>query len=371
MSAAQPSPILICTVTNDLTYDQRMIRICDSLAQRGYRVQLVGRQLPDSIELVERNYQQKRLRCWFLRGKLFYLEYNLRLLWWLLLQRFDLICSVDLDTLAPGYLVSRIKGKRCIYDAHEYFTELPEVIYRPLTRWIWRLLARLIIPRVDHAYTVGAQLAELFAERYRRDFGVIRNLPYCRTDTVQSPADGPFVLLYQGRLNVGRGLETALLALPDIPGAELWLAGEGDLSQQLRQLAEELKLAHRVRFLGYLPPEELAMVTLQAHLGINLLENKGLSYYYSLANKAFDYIQVGLPSIQMDFPEYQALQDDYGVFYLLHDLSPVALAKAVNELIDNPQSWAALHRNCLQARQELCWEQEERRLWDIYDDMNK
>ncbi|WP_205127803.1 hypothetical protein, partial [Okeania hirsuta] len=64
---------------------------------------------------------------------------------------------------------------------------------------------------------------------------------------------------------------------------------------QGRGLTKELDLQKQVKFLGYLDPEELRRITPQAHLGLNLLENKGLSYYYSLANKTFDYLQAGLP----------------------------------------------------------------------------
>ena len=99
------------TVTNDLTYDQRMIRICSSLANAGYQVCLVGRQRPHSKALRQQPFEQKRLKCFFERGKFFYLEYNIRLFFFLMFQRFDAICSIDLDTILPGFYVSKIKRK--------------------------------------------------------------------------------------------------------------------------------------------------------------------------------------------------------------------------------------------------------------------
>ncbi|RYD93852.1 MAG: hypothetical protein EOP50_10450 [Sphingobacteriales bacterium] len=122
---------LILTVTNDLTYDQRMQRICSTLGGAGYDVTLVGRRLPGSLPLRDRNFRQKRLRCLVNKGPLFYAEYNLRLFFYLLFQRFDGVCAADLDTSVPAFLAAYLNGAARIYDAHELFTEMKEVRTRP------------------------------------------------------------------------------------------------------------------------------------------------------------------------------------------------------------------------------------------------
>lgn len=359
-------PHIICTVTNDLTYDQRMQRICRSLAQAGYRVTLVGRKKTDSRPLQEEPFQQVRLSCFWEAGKLFYLEYNLRLLAYLLSHPFDIICAVDLDTILPAVAASRIRGKPCVYDAHEYFTEVPEVIRRPAVKRVWEAVARLTIPNLRYAYTVGPALALIFEQRYGITFQIIRNLPERRPLLPATKLPETPILLYQGALNEARGLECAIEAMQYIDGAELWLAGEGDLSQELRQLARRMKVQHKVRFLGFVQPRELAKLTARAYIGLNLLENKGLSYYYSLANKAFDYIQAGIPSIHMDFPEYRRLNEKEEVFVLLSQLDPRRLARLVQLLLEEKSIYQKLRNNCLIAREIYVWEKEEEALLDFY-----
>lgn len=353
---------LICTVTNDLTYDQRMIRICTSLSQAGYEVWLVGRALPGSKPLYPQPFQQHRLRCHFQAGKLFYLEYNLRLLYWLYRQSFDALCAVDLDTILPAFFWCRLRKKPLVYDAHEYFTETPEVIRRPAVQKVWEAVARFCIPRLKYAYTVGDMLAERFTQRYGTPFAVVRNLPFRRANAQPLPKAQPPVILYQGALNEGRGLEAAIDAMQQIEHAQLWLAGEGDLSEALRQHARSLGLGEKVQFLGYLPPQELRELTPQAYIGLNLLENKGLSYYYSLANKAFDYLQAGVPAIHMDFPEYARLQAEHPAFLLLEELSADALAQQLRRLLEDEGLYAQLQQACMQAADELHWEGEEKKL---------
>ncbi|MEY3367722.1 MAG: hypothetical protein RI973_877 [Bacteroidota bacterium] len=360
---------IICTVTNDLNFDQRMTRICSTLAEAGYEVTLVGRTHAQSRLLAGNPpFRRLRLRTWFEKGKLFYLEYNLRLFLFLLSQPFDLLNSVDLDTLLPGYLSAGLKRKPLVFDAHEYFSEVPEVVGRPLVRKTWEMVAKLLIPRVDVAYTVNASLAEIFSRQHGKPFEVVRNVPLARKPPEKLPElrQTPFIILYQGMLNEGRGLEAAILAMKELQGAQLWLAGEGDLSQGLRDLATAENLGEKVVFLGQVLPTELATLTGSAHLGLNLLENKGDSYYYSLANKAFDYIQAGVPSLQMNFPEYRRLQEEHDVFLLLDALTPAAVVEKINGLLQCGDRYLQLQKNCRAAARTLNWEHEKDVLLSIY-----
>ena len=360
------------TVTNDLVFDQRMIRICTSIAQNGYSVTLVGRKKKLSKNLDKRIYQQKRLKCIFEKGKLFYLEYNLRLFWLLLFSNFDAVCSIDLDTLVPGYLVSRLKRRICVYDAHEFFTEVPEVIHRPLVKAIWEAIGKLIIPRLKNCYTVCESLSEVFFEKYKTKFTVIRNVPFKKESLVPKQQKSvEKIILYQGALNEGRGLEQAILAMKNINSAKLWLAGEGDLSEELRALVKAHQLGEKVIFLGYLKPKKLEELTEQATIGLNLLVNKSLNYYYSLANKAFDYIQAEVPAIHMNFPEYQKLNAEYEVAKLIDDLEPETIAKAINDLLENRQLYQRLITNCKEAKAVYIWENEEQKLLDFYKNVFK
>lgn len=365
---------VICTVTNDLTYDQRMQRICDTLARNGYVVELVGRALPHSAPLDERSFRQRRLRCHFHSGFLFYLEFNLRLFFFLLRARYDAVCSVDLDTLPAGCLATLLRGKKRVFDAHEYFTEVPEVTHRPFVKWVWGTVARLCLPFYRHAYTVGPALAAIFEKKYGIPFGVVRNMPLEKQDAPPaflSQNAGPRILLYQGALNEGRGIEPAIEAMRHLEGVELWLAGEGDRSVHLRKMAAALGVQDKVRFLGYVKPTDLPALTSRAWLGLNLLENKGLSYYYSLANKFFDYVQARVPVLTMDFPEYRALNLQHEVALLMPELNVENLISAVRLLLENKDLYARLQQETQIARREWTWENEEKTLLGIWENVKK
>ena len=145
---------ILLTVTNDLTYDQRMQRIATTLARAGYDVALVGRERPQAALLDEKPFRQYRLRCRFHKGFAFYAEYNLRLFLHLMRTPFDAVGVVDLDTLPAGTLSSLWRRKVRVFDAHEYFTEVPEVVHRPVVKAFWGLVAKLFLPFFKHQYRI-------------------------------------------------------------------------------------------------------------------------------------------------------------------------------------------------------------------------
>jgi len=378
-------PRLVFAVTTDLSYDQRMQRICGSLARAGYEVLLVGWQRPASVPLGPQPYAQHRLRGWFQHGKLFYLEYNLRLLLYLLGQRAAAWACADLDAALPTWLRARLGGQPFVYDAHELFTEVPEVVARPRVQRLWQGVENWVVPRARLRYTVGPALARLFEAKHPGcPFGVVRNVPAGNGQPVLADEKSPGrhyplpagtlpTLLYQGALNVGRGLAELLAAMPQVP-ARLVICGEGDCSAALRAQAAQLGLlaSGQVEFKGYVLPAELRQLTAQATVGIMLLENIGLSYYYSLANKFFDYVQAGIPQLCIDFPEYRALNARHAVAELVPDLAPATLAAALARLLPGGQPGAhyqQLAANCRLARTEWSWQQEEKTLLRLYADL--
>ncbi len=359
----QGSTKIVFTVVNDLTYDQRMIRICSSLVMANYEVTLIGRELNSSLPLTVKPFKQRRLKCWFNKGKLFYLEYNIRLFFCLLFYKADVYSAVDLDTLIACTFLAKIKSTKLVFDAHEYFEEVPEVTNRPLTKKIWRTVGKWFVPQADLAYTVNESLAEIFAKQYHKKFEVVRSMPY-QQEAREPQHSKQRVMIYQGALNEGRGLEAAIEAMKHID-AIFWIIGEGDLSQQLKKLVKDLQLEHKVLFMGLMLPQDLPPITQQAYIGYNVFENKGLSYYYSLNNKFFDYIQSSIPQIFTNYPEFQRLNNLYTVG-LGTECTPEAIVGAVNKLLTDETLYLNLKTNCRSAAAILNWQHEEKHLIQIY-----
>jgi len=352
----------ICVfVTNDLSFDQRMQRICSALVEFGYDVTLVGRTRKNSIPFSPEVYRTHRFSCWFNQGILFYLEINLRILFFAMRYSFDLFYAVDLDTISGVALASGLQRKKFIFDAHEWFAEVPELLNKPMKRKIWNGINYLFVPKASLRYTVNESLAKVFSEEMQVPFYVLRNVPTGHSEPeAHTPAKK--IILYQGVLNAGRGLESAIEAMPLLADFELHLAGEGDLSDELRILAQESPAKDRILFLGYQSPQALKEITRRATIGLNLLESESKNYYYSLANKFFDYMHAEIPSVNMDFPEYRNIINEYPCAVMIKSCDAQLIADAVNSTCDDNEAYARYCQSAAEAKMIFNWEHEKKKL---------
>lgn len=359
---------IVCTVTNDLSQDQRMIRICSALSNAGYKVELVGRRRKKSIPLIERPFLQKRLNCWFDKGKAFYLEYNIRLFFYLLFKRFDIINVIDLDTMPADFPISKLRRKPIVYDAHEYFTELEEVVSRPLVKKAWKWIENWSVPNIKLGYTVSEGYAHLFKEKYNRDYKVVRNVTLLKELPARTKTEK--YILYQGAVNKGRGLEQTIEAMQYIDDLPLIICGVGDIYDELQVLAQRFNVADKVTFTGFLNPEELIRYTQNAYIGLTLFTNSGLSNQHSLANRFFDYFHNGIPQLTMKYPEYVKFNKEYQVSLLIEQVNAHEIAKNINHLAQSSDLWNSLHQNCLEARMVHNFQNDTEVLLGVYDELN-
>ncbi|MEP6710943.1 MAG: glycosyltransferase [Ferruginibacter sp.] len=356
-------PSIYFTVTTDLSYDQRMIRICTSLAGEGYTVTLVGRKINSSIPLLPQPYKQKRINCFFENGKLFYAEFNTRLFFYFLFKKMDGICAIDLDTILPCYFISELKKVKRIYDAHELFCEMKEVMSRPKIYKIWKWIEKRTVPYFPNGYTVNKPIADEFYKMYGCKYEVIRSIAILQPLLQQQKKEK--YILYQGAVNEGRSFETLIPAMQLI-NAPLYICGDGNFMHQAKKLAEQYKVTEKIFFKGMLSPQLLRTYASQAYIGITLFENTGLSNYYSLANRFFDYIHAAVPQLCVNYPAYREINNLHHIAVLIDDLSPENIASNINEMLNNRDKWEAYKTNCIEASKVLNWQNEEKKLLLFY-----
>jgi glycosyltransferase involved in cell wall biosynthesis len=352
---------IIVSVTNDLCTDQRVAKVCQFLVNQGFEVELVGRLLPNSWKM-DVGYTTKRFRLLFNKGPLFYINYSIRLFFYLLFSKKAILLANDLDTLLPNYLVSKLKGSPIVYDSHEYFTEVPELIHRPKIQKIWESIEQTILPRIKSCYTVSESIAKAYQEKYAVDFKVVRNLPTQKTKDIP-PRNS--TIIYQGALNIGRGLEALITAMKNVNGS-LIIAGSGDIEDKLKKQIRDLDLESKITFLGRLDSKALTEITKTAKIGVSLEEELGLNYTFALPNKLFDYIQARVPVLVYQLPEMKKIVKDYAVGEVLESHDPNVLAAKLNEMLisDQYETWI---ENCDKAAKILNWEKEQEVLKTIFD----
>ncbi len=364
---------VIVSVINDLVTDQRVNKVCQTIGKFDCDILLVGRRLRDSPEMDKRNYKVIRMKLFFEKGAFFYAEYNIRLFLLLLFKRCSLLVSNDLDTLLPNYIVSKVKRIPLVYDSHEYFTEVPELVNRKRVQSVWKYIERNIFPKLTDVITVNDSIAELFENDYGLKPVVVRNIPrkqqhvnkVSRND-LGLPNDKPILILQGSGINVDRGSEELIEAMPYIENAILLIIGGGDVIDKLKGMVNNLGINNRVIFEPRLPYLKMMEYTSVSDLGITFDKSNNLNYKFSLPNKLFDYIQAGTPVLSSSLPEIEKVIVKYKVGDFIIDHNPKNIANKINHILNNQSIMDEWKKNCRFAAQELTWENEEKILIKIY-----
>lgn len=352
---------ILILATNDLATDQRVLKVATVFQQNNFDVLLIGRRLKNSPEL-SISLKYKRLKLLFERSVLFYAEFNFRVFWLLMFTKCSHILANDTDTLPAAFFAAKLKGVKLIFDAHELFPEVPELFNRPFVKKVWTKLEDLFFPHLKTCYTVCESIADYYNRKYGINMQTIRNIPFRRNYKEKLLNYGSQkIILYQGALNVGRGLEWVIDAMPFVENAVLVIIGTGDVEKQLKSQVESLKLGDKVQFLGRIEASELYKYTPSADIGLCLLEDRGMSYHFALPNRIFDYIHAEVPVLATRFPEIEKIVATHKTGVLIDHYEPEFLAETINELLQNgfdTSHFAALS-------EEFCWENEAKKLNEI------
>lgn len=356
---------IVMAATNDLATDRRVQRHATALREAGYEVVTMGRDGESCKADIAVGTRHRR-------GWRFYAEYNRQIAKRLRGEHFDVVWANDSDTLPGCHAAARRMKARLVLDAHELFPEVPEIQRKPLVKWVWRTVERQLFPRCDAMLTVCRSVADHYRRTLGVEMAVVRNVPgKGEAGMPADPASGARhpalkTLLYQGAVNLGRGVDWAIDALEWLPCCRLVVAGGGDLLEQMKAYAASRPWADRVLFLGRLMPDELTVLTRQADVGLVMLEDMGLSYHYALPNRVGDFVDAGVPMVVSDLPEMAAVVRRFDVGEVIESgewSNAEALAKAVRKVLARGKE----NYDFAEARADMDWDKEKLKLIEIMD----
>lgn len=304
-------------------------------------------------------------RCWT----------HLMLLYKLQASRPSVIHSHDVNTLPTAWLASVIRRVPLVYDAHEISTDREG--YQGLRKLVG-LIEKILMPRAAATITTTEMRAKFFRRAYRiHDSSlVLQNRPrYSKVypseiirNQLNLEENWP-IILYQGGLQQGRGLFQIIDAAAKTKNAYFVFIGTGRLEQQLRAQAIELKVERKVFFLGKISLEKLHEYTMSADIGLQNLENTCLNHFSTDSNKVFEYMMAGLPIIATKLPEIRKIVETHSFGILIDENSSNQLADSIQFLVNNPQMRQRFQKNAKKASVQMCWEEQEHKLVNLYHNL--
>jgi glycosyltransferase involved in cell wall biosynthesis len=279
-----------------------------------------------------------------------------------------------LSALPVGIFFKSLKKCKIIYDTHELETESNGL--SGMRKTLAKLLERLLIRYSDSVIVVSNSIAEWYKRKYSiKKVYVVRNIPEELGYGVRTPVSNilrdkfrikksDILFIYQGGLANGRGISMILDTFSKVTeDKHVVFMGKGALGNLIKNYSCKFTNIH---FHNAVNPEEVLRYTSSADIGISLIENVCLSYYYSLPNKVFEYLLSGLPIIVSDFPEMGKFIDENKCGWKVNVDS-----KALFDLIKNISNAELIEKKeeAIRCKNKFSWHMEEQLLLKIYEDL--
>ncbi|AXI10587.1 glycosyl transferase [Oceanobacillus zhaokaii] len=416
-------------VWNHFTNDARVLRECTSLSENGYDVELICIDDPkdptiSQYEEVNEHFRVHRMRRYpvtllflqkayrFAFGKkwplipllavwalLVYLipwitiiltvlvalllKTKVRVVWIrgaLILRmiikghrgNYDIYHSNDLNTMPQGYISAkwRFKKKPLIYDSHEVQTSRTGYD----SPW-YKRFEHFFIKRMDSMMVENDTRAKFNEDLYGFYPHVLHNYPSMEIQQTEDKVDlhgmldipsDEKILLYQGGIQAGRGLENLIEAYPLFNEGTLVFIGDGKIKDKLVKMVKERNLEDGIRFIPKVPVRDLPKYTKNAYLGFQVLNNINFNHWSASSNKLFEYMMNEVPVVACNFPEIKKAVEESEVGVTIDPHDPKEIAKGVNFLLENPEKRDYFSANCKNARKKYNWEKEQKYLLEVY-----
>lgn len=288
----------------------------------------------------------------------------------------DVVHGHDVNTLPTAWLAATVSRASLVYDAHEISTDREGYRrFRAAVAWIERQLA----PRAAAMITTTDARAKFFARAYGipRPL-VLQNRPRftarMRSDRIRRELqlEKPWpIVLYQGGLQQGRGLERLIDSAAHLEDVYFVLIGGGRIAPALEAQTRNADLVERVRFIPTVSLEDLPSYTASADIGVQPLENTCLNHYTTDSNKIFEYMMAGLPVVASDMPEIGRIVNTNGFGITVPPGDTLALKNALRTLLGDEGLRREYSDRACRAALCLNWEDQEQKLIALYEHLFK
>jgi glycosyltransferase involved in cell wall biosynthesis len=364
------------------THESRILKETNSLAQTGFfdriyigalwKRSLSRTENLDAIRRVERlSFLSSYLPNTFPWKILRLFEWELRVYLKFRKNKIGVFNAHSLSVLPLGVMFKKIRGCKLIYDTHELETEVQSCKSQ---RIVYKIIERTLIHYADIVITVNDSIADWYRKSYAlENVHVILNVPQRtvtkvrskdRLRSVLSIGTEEVLFIYHGILEEGRGINILLKCFAQAQhDKHIVFMGFGSLEKMIKQYTMNCPNIHLTPAVR---PNEVVDYISSADVGISLIENTCLSYYYCLPNKLYELILAGVPAIVSDFPEMRRVVQNGRCGWAL----PVEV-DALKTLVDG-LTWEEIRDKKAAAQNyqsRFGWHTEEKKLIKLYNDL--
>jgi glycosyltransferase involved in cell wall biosynthesis len=373
--------------------DNRVMRYAEALAACGDIVEVIAlKQNPDdpaaekvgSVQVFHvrgRYTKNQKSRGDYLFPLLwFWVIATVRLAWRHILHRYDLIHVHNMpDFLVFAAIFPKLTGAKIILDIHDIMPEFYASKFQKgegafgikILKRVERASARL----ADHviisnhlwlkpfvARSAPAEKCSVFINHVNQ--GLFHRRQYAGNGDKR-------IIMFPGGLQWHQGLDIAIRAMPmvleKIPGAEFHIYGDGNMKDELVNLARDMGLAKSVRFFDPRPLSKIAEEMSRADLGVvpKRADSFGNEAY---STKIMEFMSLGVPVVVSSTKIDRYYFNDSIVRFFESGNSD-ALAKGIVEVLQHDDLRRRMIANALEYADRNSWQRRQGNYLELIDSL--
>lgn len=294
-------------------------------------------------------------------------------------NQFDVIHVHDLPLSSVGYYFKKRYGVKLVCDQHEFYSNwiIHTAHYNTLLGKIvkalspWGKYEKKYLNKADLVVTVEEPLRQLYIDKVKvpsEKIICVPNTPSAKLFSSENIDDeivkrfvNDFVIFYAGGIDILRGIDIAIRALPlivpEIPNVKIVLCGKIIKPYDPFRLAKELGFEKHLQFEGWAPIEKLSSYIQASEMCFFTPPTNRDEIHNTIATKIYQYPQLGKPVIVGQARMMKEFVEKYQIGFVIDEESPADFAEKVLRYYKNYNFESKrIQQNCDQIKEQFVWE---------------
>ena len=320
------------------------------------------------------------LKKWYRFAKKLHLEH-----------KYNIIHIHDLPLSKVGSKMKSRFGLKMVCDQHEYYSNwivetahyntLPGRIVKKLSDW--KSYEKKALSGADLVITVEEPLRQQYIEEYGLHQDKIICLPNTpnkdifHNDNVDpekfSRYKDNFMVLYFGGIDILRGIENMIKAIPEIlkviPDFKFVMAGKLYGGYDPMNTAKKIKVESHVDFIGWVNLEDMPSLIHRCDLGIFTPPSDRIEINKTIATKNYQFLVMNKPMIVGSATYMKLFTEEHGIGISVDETDPRSIANGIISFAGNEKKSREVEKNCKSIGSAYYWEKTSKSLISGYQQL--
>jgi glycosyltransferase involved in cell wall biosynthesis len=291
---------------------------------------------------------------------------------------FNIVHIHDLPLSKVGFRLQEKFGLKLVCDQHEYYSNwiVDTAHYNTFSGRIvkflsrWKNYERRALLKADLVITVAEPLREQYISEYQLSAEKVITLPNTPSKEVfvQNKVDEKlfpeykenFVLLYFGGLDILRGIDNIIKAIPaiilEIPNFKFVIAGKTSGGYDPVRTSIEMKVEEYVDYLGWLDIQQLPSLIAMSNLGVFTPPSDRTEINKTIATKNYQFLVMNKPILVGKAIYMKEFTEKNGIGLSIDEENTEEIANAIIDFASDKGKQKRMVDQCSKIGPEYYWE---------------